>query len=178
MKFSIDDIRIQSVQQPFSFERTIDVNEVKEMNPDVIHISPVTINGQAVVDKDEFIFTFTMEGVVTLPCARTLVEVDVPFSYDADEVYSAKDHITAEELAEEVHPIEGYFIDLRPQIVEQIILQLPYRVFSDEEVLEDGNGWNYYSETDQSEQKELQRESIDPRLSKLKQLLNDDQEEK
>ena len=77
-------------------------------------------------------------------------------------------------MEEEVHSIEGYIIDLRPQIIEQIVLQLPYRVFSDEEMIEDGEGWNYFNET---EQKQLQRESIDPRLSKLKQLLDEEQGE-
>ena len=174
MKFSIDEIKIQSIQTAFSFHKDIDVSEVKEMNEEIIDITPVTVSGTCVVDKDEFIFSFTMEGTVILPCARTLVEVEVPFSYDATEVYSAKEHITADEMEEEVHSIEGYIIDLRPQIIEQIVLQLPYRVFSDEEMIEDGEGWNYFNET---EQKQLQRESSDPRLSKLKQLLDEEQGE-
>lgn len=174
MKFSIDKIKIQSMQEPFSFHQEIDISEVKEMNKEIIDITPVTVTGICVVDKEKFIFSYKMEGTVILPCARTLVEVDVPFSYDATDVYAANEYITADDMEEEVHPIEGYIIDLRPQIIEQIMLQLPYRVFSDEEMIEGGEGWNYFNET---EQKELQRESIDPRLSKLKQLLNEEQGE-
>src|SRR5699024_5150446 len=173
MKFSIDEVELQSLQAPFSFDKTIEIPEIKEKNEEIKSIDPVRVFGLCTVDKDEFIFTFTMEGTVVLPCARTLVDVNHPFRYEGTEVYTTKEQLTADEEEEEIHPIVGHMIDLRPQIIEQIVLQLPYRVFSDEPVIEEGEGWNYFSEEEQAEQ---EREKIDPRLSKLKQLLEKEQE--
>jgi len=177
MKFSIDKLELQSYNGPYEFEQTIEIPEITEKNPEIKKISPVIVSGLCTIDKDEYIFTFTMKGNVILPCARTLVDVDVPFEYNGTEIYTTKDYLTAEDEEDEIHSIDGYLIDLRPQIIEQIILQLPYRVFSDEAVLEEGKGWNYFTEAEQAATEAEKSEEIDPRFSKLKQLLEKEQDE-
>ena len=55
--------------------------------------------------------------------------------------------------------------------MENIILSMPYRVFSEEKAIEDGEGWSFFIEDDYEE---TQQDTIDPRLAKLQSLLDND----
>src|SRR5699024_1281492 len=70
---------------------------------------------------------------------------------------------------EEIHQVDGEIIDLAPYIKENIILNIPFRVFSEEEVIDEGKDWSYFTE---DEKIESDSDKIDPRLEKLQLLLD------
>ncbi|GAB4072338.1 DUF177 domain-containing protein [Barrientosiimonas marina] len=171
MKFSVGEIRKNTHKEPFAFDDQVDVSELETMNNDIRSIGSVHVSGKVDVQGDDFIFTFIIDGNVILPCARTLVDVPYPLSVSAFEVFNEFAD-TQEDSDSDSHPIEGDVLDLTPLIKENILLALPYRVFSDDDnVLSQaplkGEGWELVSEEDEDS-------SIDPRMQKLASLLEDE----
>ncbi|MBO1003530.1 YceD family protein [Pseudogracilibacillus auburnensis] len=176
MKFSTAEIKNKSFDGPFYFEQIVDVSELETLkNNDIKHIDPVQVKGMCTVDKDELIFSFSIIGKMILPCARTLVDVPYSFHFNVTEVFTTSEHIDEEDEENGVHQIFEETLDLKPYIKENIVLEAPYRVFSDEKGLEKGEGWAFYIEDEHQKEKQ---ETIDPRLAKLQKLLNNDEEGK
>lgn len=170
LKFSIKKLRANVDHGPVSFEQRVDVAELEQLpNNDIRRIGTVFVHGMCVVENNEIVFSYMVEGEMILPCARTLVDVAYPFRFRANEIFTTK--LAEADEEEEIHFVAEDIIDLKPFILETILLQMPYRVFSDEEVIEDGEGWSFY--TEDSYAKEVE-EKIDPRLEKLQKLLDED----
>ncbi|CEI84404.1 hypothetical protein J18TS1_13740 [Oceanobacillus oncorhynchi subsp. incaldanensis] len=176
MKLTVNQIRKGSVNEPYFFDSQADVSELETMSNDIRKIPPVHVTGQVTVHGEEFYVNFHVTGEMTLPCARTLVDVPYPFEIDANEVFSASAYYGREEEEQEIHPIQGEVLDLTPYIKENILLEIPFRVFaenadSDEAAPSSGKDWEFVSET-------KEEKPIDPRLKKLESLLNNNQKEK
>lgn len=171
MKFSITEIKNNEYNGPFTFEDTIDVSDIVALNNDIRKIDPVYVKGICTVDQDEIIFSFTIKGKMILPCARTLVDVTYPFDFEVTEIFTTSPVLDPEDEENDVHQILEETLDLTPYIKENIILETPYRVFSDKKPLEQGEGWTFHEE---DSFKKEQNEKIDPRLAKLQKLLDED----
>lgn len=176
MKFMLGKIKQSSYNEPFRFDDQVDVSELETMNNDIREIDKVHVYGTAIQQREEIIFSFHINGKMILPCARTLADVPFPFEIKATEIFSASAYYNVEESEHEIHPIDGEALDLTPYIKENILLEVPFRVFSnDEDVIKqapvEGDGWEFNFE-------EKKEEKIDPRLKKLESLLNKDEEEK
>ncbi|WP_188454499.1 YceD family protein [Virgibacillus oceani] len=176
MKFSVAQIKRTTHNEPFTFDGKVDVSELETMNNDIRNIEPVHVSGQCHVQGEQLFFSFTIKGKMILPCARTLVDVPYSFKIRADEVFSLSTYYGEEEMENEIHPIDGEMLDLTPYIKENILLEVPFRVFSDdanakENAPMNGDGWDFIS-NEKTEQK------IDPRLKKLESLLKDKKKEK
>lgn len=169
MKFSTMEIRNNAFDGPYLFDEIVDVSELETLNNDIRQIDPVRVKGMCTIDKDEFIFSFTIKGKMILPCARTLVDVTYPFEFKATEIFSTSHDLDEKDEEDGVHPLTEETIDLTPYLKENIILETPYRVFSDEKALEEGDGWTFYEEEKLEAEKE---NTIDPRLAKLQNLLD------
>ena len=96
-----------------------------------------------------------------LPCSVTLKDVLYPFSFKIDGIL------------EEIESENEYFlkksentIDIFPIIWENILMEIPMKVVSDEakDYTAEGNGWKLITE-------ENSHEEINPALAKLKDLL-------
>lgn len=171
MKFTKSQIVKVNHIETFKFDEMVDVSELSEMNNDIIRLDPVHVSGHCTVHGNEFTFQFNIQGEMILPCARTLIEVPYPFSIQAIEVFTTNE---AEET-EEIHLIDGEVLDLMPYIKENILLEIPFRVFSDDEeamskVKMSGPGWEFISE-ESTETKQ------DPRLKKLESFFQDRKKE-
>ncbi|GGB45051.1 hypothetical protein F3157_06745 [Virgibacillus dakarensis] len=176
MKFSVSQIKRSTYNEPFKFDEVVDVSELEAMNNDIRKIEPVHVFGECTLQGEQLIFTFTIKGTMILPCARTLVDVPYPFEIKADEVFTLSDYYGEDEEENEIHPIDGEMLDLTPYIKENILLEVPFRVFSnDANAIESapmkGVGWDFIS-------KENTEKPVDPRLKKLESLLDDNKKEK
>ncbi|MEN2464676.1 YceD family protein [Ornithinibacillus sp. FSL M8-0202] len=174
MKFTLAQLKKDAFNKPFHFSGEVDVSELETMNNDIRKIGFVQVNGVCNRQGDQFFFKFTITGEMILPCARTLVDVSYPFKIEAEEIFSTSPYSNEEDDAE-IHPIHGEVLDLMPYIKENILLEVPFRVFSDEvdsaDVLQKGNDWAVLSE----KTKEVK---IDPRFKKLESLFKDTEKEK
>ncbi|HLR15347.1 MAG TPA: YceD family protein [Bacillota bacterium] len=181
LKFAVSQIQKDALQQPMTFDREVDVSEIETLENDILKAFPVHVVGSVVLQGEEMIFSFNISGKVILPCARTLVEVPYDFDIDALEIFTTALTMTEEDEEDEVHFIDGEVIDLTPLIKENILLEIPYRVYSkNEEVLRNalvqGDGWELVEESEEVEEDEEQ--PIDPRLNKLKQFMDKNNNEK
>ncbi|SDJ74503.1 YceD family protein [Sediminibacillus albus] len=168
MKIPLQKLK-QAGSEAYYFEDNVDISEVEKMNNDIRRIEPVHVKGQATMQGNEITFHFTIDGEMILPCARTLVDVPYPFNVDAIEVFSTSPYYKEEDESE-IHPVDGEMLDLEPYIKENVLLEVPFRVFSDdqqvqENALTEGEGWELKSE-------EKKADKVDPRLEKLQSLLN------
>ncbi|GIO26050.1 YceD family protein [Ornithinibacillus bavariensis] len=175
MKFTIAQLKKNAFNKPFEFSREVDVSVLATMNTDIRDITPVHVQGSCTMQGDQFFFTFTITGKMILPCARTLVDVPYPFTIKAEEIFTTSPYIN-EEDDNEIHSIHGEVLDLMPYIKENILLEVPFRVFSDEVDFEKdapraGNGWEVLSE-------KTEEVKIDPRFQKLESLFKDTEKEK
>jgi len=168
MKFSIAQLRKSAHQEAFAIDENIDVSDLEKMNNDIRKIDAVHVTGKCYMQGEQFIFDLNIQGELILPCARTLK--DVPYSIDiqTSEVFTSSPYDADEE--NEIHPVEGEVIDLTPFIKEHIILNLPFRVFSEdamdpENTLNKGQGWELITE------EEKKTSTVDPRMKKLESLL-------
>jgi uncharacterized protein len=172
MKFSLQKFKMLG-SEPLYFEDHVDISDVEELNNDIRKIDPVFVKGYATMQGNEITFNFFIEGTMVLPCARTLVDVHYPFHVDAIEVFSTSSYYKEEDDSE-IHPVHGEMLDLTPYIEENVLLEVPFRVFSDdkevqENALTEGNGWQLTSGKKSDDK-------IDPRLQKLQSLLDDNDE--
>lgn len=183
MKLTLSEINKIAHRKLFSFDEEVDVSELETMNNDIRKIDPVRIQGECSVNGDEYTFTLTMSGVMILPCARTLEDVTYPFEVNTVEIFSSSEFYGEEEEEQEIHRVVGEVIDLKPCIMENILLAVPFRVFSDQKDQDHtkfrGEGWRLTleEELDEAKANQDQDRAIDPRLKKLAALLDKDQDE-
>src|SRR5690625_7649347 len=90
-----------------------------------------------------------MSGEMIPSCARTLTDVPHPFDINEVEVFSTSPYYGKEEIENEIYPVEGEILDLTPCLLENILLAIPFRVFTEDEeviknVLYEGDGWELY----------------------------------
>lgn len=175
MKFSLMEIKNNSFKGPYAFDGIVDVSDLTTLNNDIRKIDPVHVKGICTVDKDEYVFSFRVKGHMVLPCARTLVDVEYPFEFQATEIFTTSPFLSKEDEEDGVHQVDQEMLDLTPYIKENIILETPYRVFSNEKPLEAGEGWTFREEDDYNKGQEAR---IDPRLAKLQQLLDKNEDER
>lgn len=184
MKIAVSQIHKDALQQPMTFDREVDVSEIETLENDILKAFPVHVVGSIVLQGEEMIFSFNISGKVILPCALTLVEVPYEFDIDAVEIFTTASTLTEEDEEDEVHLVDGEVINLTPLIKENILLDIPYRVYSkNEEVLRNalvqGEGWELVEESEEFKEVEEDKEQpIDPRLKKLKQFMDKNNNEK
>lgn len=175
MKFTVAQIHKSSFTEPLEFEGMVDVSELETMNNDIRRIDPARVHATFFVEGEEIIVTLKISGEMVLPCARTLVDVPYPYQIEESEIFSTSPYYTEEDEESEVHLIEGEVLDLKPHIMENILLAIPFRVFTDEVNPEgaaptEGDGWQFVQE-------EMKEKTIDPRLKKLESLLENKKKE-
>nr|WP_093104979.1 MULTISPECIES: YceD family protein [Salimicrobium] len=168
VKFPIQKVK-QAGDNPYHFEGDVDLSSLEDAKNDIREISPVSVTGQAEMKGENISVSMTIEGDMILPCARTLVDVPFVFNIQATEYFNLSPYYEEEDDSE-VHPLHGELLDLTPYIKENVLLEVPYRVFSDDPDVvppKEGDGWEVVDEKPDSESK------IDPRLAKLESLLDE-----
>ncbi|WP_230499753.1 YceD family protein [Sutcliffiella rhizosphaerae] len=151
---------------------TVDVSEITS-HSDIRSVGPVHVTGRADLSSKKATFHLTMEGSMVLPCSRTLVDVDYPFTIKTTETFLFQPG-EYESDDEELHTVEGDQIDLLPIIQESIILEVPMQIFSDspdkeKSAPQSGRDWEVVTE-------EETKEKVDPRLAGLAKFFEKDKE--
>lgn len=157
-----------------TIEATVDLSELEQKNNDIRKIGPVSVKCESLKQDGLFHINLHITGEMILPCARTLI--DVPYQFDIQTLELFSDDQYFEESDEsDIHKIEGEILDLEPYIKENVILEIPFRVYASEDqikenALSSGDGWSVMTE-------EQNADKIDPRMAKLQSLLNDQKNE-
>ena len=130
------------------------------LNDDIRDISKVSVNGSITNDGYMLSLRLNIKCILTLICSISLKDVKYDVDIDIEEEISEEN--------DENMKILNNSIDLLPIIWQNILMEIPIKVVSPdiEEKNIYGDGWKFI--TDEEEEKE-----IDPRLSKLKDYLDE-----
>ena len=130
------------------------------LNDDIRDISKVKVSGNITNDGYMISLNLNIKCVLTLICSISLKDVKYEIDTDIEEEISEEN--------DENMKILNNSIDLLPIIWQNILMEIPIKVVSPdiEEKNIYGDGWKFI--TDEEEDKE-----IDPRLSKLKDFLDE-----
>ncbi|WP_035446225.1 YceD family protein [Atopobacter phocae] len=181
MRWSVRQLT-QNVNEATKFEETVDLSStILDRSDDLIAIKPAAVNGWFVPEAHGLLADFIIEVEVTMPSSRSLKPVDVVIETHVTERYLDPRYITADmnDGFEVVLPLQNDLLDLRPAVEDAILLALPLQVLSADEqhqtaTLPSGVDWAVITEDDYlHEQQESLDKSVDPRLQKLKELLDD-----
>ncbi len=133
---------------------TCKIKEEVLKTTEIISISEVIVVGSIKRVLDDLFLTLQIKGEMSLPCAVTLKPVLYPFNVDIEgDIY---------ELFEEI----GIFlkksentIDILPIIWENILMEIPIRVVSEEasRCTLSGDGWKVITKPDQKQSLELEK---------------------
>ncbi len=144
----------------------IDINysfsEEELKSTEIRKLNNVSIKG--IIKKDVLnneVLDVRVKGVMILPCARTLKDVSYPFSFEIN----GEINKLLEDLQEKSKNFENS-IDIFPIIWENILMEIPMRVVSDDasDLKTEGNGWKLITDEDENR-------NLNPELQKLKDLL-------
>ena len=161
---NIDLTRLKnSIDEYIEIDEKIENNKEYSQNTELIDLKNTTVKGTIIKNSvDDIIVDITLDGTMVLPCAITLKPVDYKFNCI----------ITGniEELTEEIEKNDKKYensIDILPIIWENILMEMPIRVVSDDlsDAKIEGEVWKIITEKE--------NEYINPELAKLKDLLKD-----
>ena len=159
MNFDITRLN-NNIDKSVPIDITYSFNSEELKGTDLLKLDNVKINGELFKNSlGNIELDCSVEGVMQLPCAITLSPVDYPFSLNiSDEV---------ETLFNEIGENQTNFqntIDIFPIIWENILMEIPTRVVSDDakDVNMSGDGWSFTTE-----------EKINSPLSELMDMIDD-----
>ena len=151
----------------------LDINELTDFDAsylehtDIRKLSNVKVIGTIKkIDTDLYNLSLAVSGIMILPCAITLEDVNFPISLEINEILTNNPSDTEEYLQ-----ISNNSIDILPILWQNIVLEVPLRVVSKDayKKKQQGEGWELI--TDEKKNK------IDPRFDKLKDLLGERSED-
>ena len=138
-----------------NIDKYISVNEVYSFTgdelsgTDLLKLDDVKINGEIFKNSlGNIELSLDVEGIMVMPCAITLKPVNYPFNIEiSGEI---------EELMENIEENSTNFqnsIDILPIIWENILMEIPMRVVSEEaensNITKEGEGWKFVTEEEE-----------------------------
>ncbi|UOE92944.1 YceD family protein [Alkalihalobacillus sp. LMS39] len=162
MKWTIQQLHAQK-SKGIQFNETLDLSDLRKLDPQIRRVSPVEVSGEAHVSSDIVTFPLHIKGTLTLPCSRTLNDVELPFDIEAKETFRLYETNWEQDGEDDIHSVEGDVIDLIPYIKELILLEIPLQIFSEQEegrAPKSGDDWELVKEEDL-------KNRTDPRLAEL-----------
>ncbi|HLQ41119.1 MAG TPA: YceD family protein [Tetragenococcus sp.] len=185
MKWSLMELR-KYQDSPLYFDQTLELEaELLQRNNQILAAGPVTVSGWVNVEDNDYLLHYTLDVVLTLPSSRSLTAVDLPMHFSVDEVFMTQQQFEQRDeniAAEEVLILTTQTLDLNDSVVDNILLEIPMQILTDEEKksgdFPSGDGWEVISEEEYHKQKADQELTNDPRLADLSDLLDDSKEDK
>jgi uncharacterized protein len=154
----------QHAQPSFPFDERVMIDPKRFASiPNLLGIHDIRVHGEGVFQSSSghLRITFVVEGIMIVPCARTLEPLDYHFSTDWEQTFVFGAPTSDAEIG-----LSGNVVDLEPLILEQIITAVPLRVVKPGAAIpSEGRGWSFQEEDlNESSDPSL----VDPRLAKLK----------
>ncbi|WP_158735465.1 DUF177 domain-containing protein [Alteribacillus sp. YIM 98480] len=171
MKWSIQQL-LAKRHEGLTVNEQVDVSELVDRDREIRDITPVKVTGSASFSGETIAFYLKIKGSMTLPCSRTLADVDFPFDIEATERFRL-DGMPVDEEDISLHEPENGYVDLLPYIKENILLELPIQIFAeniDEKespAPQEGKDWEVISQQAAENQKAEKQNEVDPRMADL-----------
>ena len=177
MKWSWNELK-QAFANPIQFETTLDLTEsLKARNKEILAVSKIEVNGIFSVDELGVLGYMRVKVKVTLPSTRSLKPSDVWLDFDLTEHYVSRhdQDLSRFEDTDVVIVLEDDVLDLASVIEDNILLQIPMQVLTEDEQCQDahlpsGKDWDVVYE----DQLKKHPKTGDPRFAKLKDLFKEE----
>ncbi|MFB4162556.1 DUF177 domain-containing protein [Alteribacillus sp. JSM 102045] len=171
MKWSIQQL-LAKRHEGLTVDEQVDVTELIDRDREIRDITPVQVTGNAAFSGETVTFHLQIKGSMTLPCSRTLADVNFPFDIEAVERFRL-DGMPVDEEDITLHEPENGYVDLLPYIKESILLELPIQVFAegiDEKEApapQEGKDWEVIIQQAAEDKKAEKENDVDPRMADL-----------
>ncbi|MCD2136569.1 YceD family protein [Salinicoccus halitifaciens] len=169
MKWTLSQLRKFS-DEVIEFDGELKLDDLTDRR-DIVSVDSTKVNGEIFVRSDQFHVQMHIDSVITMLDSRTSEDIQVPVSVESMEIFDETVEET-DDLDENVHPVI-HTLDLEPVIRELIIVNLPNAYTESEALAAGGKDWMVIEEDDYLRE---DVEKVDPRLEKLKALLDSDEE--
>lgn len=136
----IDLLKLNEKKDKIDINETYSFTKEELKNTEIIKLDDIKIKGNIQKDGlDNKILNLKIKGIMVLPCSRTLKPTDYPFDIEINE--------NLEEIAENFEKSQKT-IDILPIIWENILMEIPIRVVSEntETIKTKGDGWELITE--------------------------------
>ncbi|MFD1705780.1 YceD family protein [Siminovitchia sediminis] len=175
MKWTVAEL-LKYRNETMMFDKHVDLaQDLKKADPEIRKASLIHVEGRADVDTNKASFHLHISGTLTLPCARTLVDVNYPLDIHSVETFLLKPLDYDHQEDEDIHEVEGGVIDLTPVVYELVLLDVPIQVISPEAEndlsMPQGPDWKVMTEEQLFEARDREKKKVDPRLADLAKLL-------
>lgn len=163
-------IDIRKNPEGLHFERSLDIEEqLLERDATIITIENLTARGLVTFDDDLYLLNYHVSYDLTLPSSRSMEPVTIPESYDVSEVFiAAADVADKADLVDEnlVLILEDDKIDLSESILDNILLNIPLKVLTEEEkrsaAMPEGNDWTVLTQEQYEAMKKEEKQENNP----------------
>ena len=141
----LDLTRLQSrISDELEYHNSIILDEALYKDTDIRRLSPIDVEITIVRSSDSsYNMDLRIKGTMVLPCSLTLKDVDYPFDIKTEVKVSNDD-----ENYDEYVKINQNNIDIIPIIWQNILLEIPLRVESEDvsDSIVSGEGWKLIRE--------------------------------
>lgn len=168
MKFNVNEIKKNT--DGITFSEVIDIkNELIERNPEIQDIKNITAKGQVKYENDIYFLEYVLNYDIILLSSRSMEDVELKQELDVLELFKddVKNDISDLEFDEELFlPIEENSINLSESVIDNILMNIPLRVLTDQEqksdVMPKGDNWTVLTESQYEEIKEEKKAEENP----------------
>lgn len=169
MKISFNDLSktLKSIQ----LDEKLDLStNLKNRFPELIlAVDEIIFTGTLYLEEEDAVLDAQIKCQVTSPSSRSLSPVVVSLNFKINEVYITDlTHLDNYNEEDVVIIVKNDIIDIGKAIEDNIVLQIPMHVVTDQEnqgLMPEGNGWKVI---DEESPKDQDQDKTDPRWDKLK----------
>ena len=184
MRWSLQELR-KYRETGLAFNEQLDVKEeLLKRDNQILDAQSVEVVGTITIDSYGYLLNYRLKTVLTLPSSRSLEPVEFPLDIAVTEQFVTKEQFAqaSEAMPEyEILLLEGQTLDVVESVIDNILLHIPLQVLTEAEksgqILPKGQDWEVISEEAYHQQQDATATTIDPRLAKLSQLLEETSEE-
>jgi uncharacterized protein len=169
MRWSISQLK-KFNNQVFNIDETVSLSDVTDRK-DVSSLDEVRVTGEISVHPGRMDVNLNISTTVNMLDSRTSEDIQLPLQIDSLEIFDE----TVEEdddVDVNVHPLD-HTLDIEPVVRELIVVNIPQVYSKSDEPLGSGKDWEVI---DREEFEREKNDKVDPRLEKLKALLDSDED--
>ncbi|GGE28928.1 YceD family protein [Streptococcus himalayensis] len=179
MKLNIQEIKKNS--EGLSFDQQLELAEaLKARNAEILDVKEIAVKGTVRYEDALYFLDYTLSYTIVLASSRSMEPVAKKETYLVQEIFMETDSSPVkQELIEEelVLPIEGDDIDVSESVADNILLNIPLKVLTEEEErsadMPSGQNWQVLTEEDYERQQKAQKAENSP-FAGLQQLFDED----
>lgn len=174
-------IDIRKSLDGLQFDKVLDVkDQLLARDETIIDLQNVMAKGLVTFDDGLYLLNYQLSYELTLPSSRSMEPVVLSEKQEVSEIFIAvADAPSRADLVEEnlVLLLEEDYIDLSESVVDNILLNIPLKVLTDEEqkaeVMPEGSNWTVLTEEQYQAMKEEEKQDNSP-FASLSGLFDED----